>query len=211
MSIGTLLGAAILFGSALGAGASVFGRPDPRVPRTEQRIPSPELDEATIASLQQKMQVGSETSRSLVEKYLARIDAIDRSGPALHSVLETNPDALTIADQLDAERKTRGPRGALHGIPILLKDNIATADKMMTTAGSLALAGTTSPKDAFIVERLRAAGAVIIGDEAPEAASLRGDGGPFTTLNAEPAEIAEQDSSAGSASSALIVVMCFGL
>jgi amidase len=121
------------------------------------------LEEATIADLQQKMQSGSETSRSLVDKYLARIEAVDRSGPALHSVLETNPDALAIADQLDAERKARGPRGPLHGIPILLKDNIATADRMMTTAGSLALAGTKPPKDAFVALRLRAAGAVILG------------------------------------------------
>ena len=126
--------------------------------------PAPfDLEEATIASLQQRMQSGQETSRSLVDKYLARIDAIDRSGPALHSVLEINPDARMIAGRLDAERKSRGPRGALHGIPILIKDNIATADRMMTTAGSLALAGVAPPKDAFIVTRLRDAGAVILG------------------------------------------------
>jgi amidase len=122
-----------------------------------------DLEEATMADLQQRMQTGAETSRSLVEKYLARIDAIDRGGPALHSVIETNPDALTIADRLDAERKARGPRGPLHGIPILIKDNIATADRMMTTAGSLALEGVKPPRDAFIVERLREAGAVILG------------------------------------------------
>ena len=122
-----------------------------------------ELDEATIADLQQRMQSGSESSRSLVEKYLARIASIDRSGPALRSVLETNPDALAIADQLDAERRARGARGPLHGIPILVKDNIATADSMMTTAGSLALAGVKPPKDAFVAARLRAAGAVILG------------------------------------------------
>jgi amidase len=122
-----------------------------------------DLEEATIADLQQRMQAGRETSRSLVDKYLARIEAVDRSGPALHSVLEINPDARTIADRLDAERKSRGPRGPLHGIPILLKDNIATADGMMTTAGSLALAGAKPPKDAFIVSRLRDAGAVILG------------------------------------------------
>jgi amidase len=121
------------------------------------------LEEATIVDLQQRMQSGTETSRSIVEKYLARIEAIDRGGPALRSVLETNPEALAIADRLDAERKARGPRGPLHGIPILLKDNIATADKMMTTAGSLALAGVTPPKDAFVAARLRAAGAVILG------------------------------------------------
>jgi amidase len=122
-----------------------------------------DLEEATIAALQQRMQSGQDTSRSLVEKYIARIEAVDRSGPMLHSVLELNPDALAIADALDAERKSRGPRGPLHGVPILIKDNIATADKMMTTAGSLALAGTKPPRDAFIVERLREAGAVILG------------------------------------------------
>jgi amidase len=122
-----------------------------------------DLEEATIADLQQRMQSGRETARSLVEKYIARIDAIDRSGPSLRSVLEINPDALAVADRLDAERTSRGPRGPLHGIPILLKDNIATADRMMTTAGSLALAGATPPKDAFIVNRLREAGAVILG------------------------------------------------
>jgi amidase len=125
--------------------------------------PAFDLDEATIADLQQRMQSGQDTARSIVEKYLARIDAIDRSGPGLHSVLETNPDALATADRLDAERKASGPRGPLHGIPVLLKDNIATADRMMTTAGSLALAGAAPPKDAFIVDRLRRAGAIILG------------------------------------------------
>ena len=122
-----------------------------------------DIEEATIADLQQRMQSGRDTARSLVEKYLARIDQIDRNGPSLHSVLETNPDALTIADALDAERRSRGPRGPLHGIPILIKDNIATADRMMTTAGSLALGGSKPPKDAFIVKRLREAGAIILG------------------------------------------------
>jgi amidase len=122
-----------------------------------------DLEEATIAGLQQRMQSGQDTSRSLVDKYVARIEAVDRSGPALRSVIEINPEARAIADQLDTERKTRGPRGPLHGIPILIKDNIATADRMMTTAGSLALAGVAPPKDAFIVSRLRAAGAVILG------------------------------------------------
>src|SRR3954463_7733232 len=122
-----------------------------------------DLEETTIAALQQRMQSRQETSRSLVEKYLARIEALDRSGPALHSVLEVNPDARTIADQLDAERKSGRTRGPLHGIPILIKDNIATADRMMTTAGSLALGGAKPPKDAFIVTRLRDAGAVILG------------------------------------------------
>src|SRR5581483_3479413 len=122
-----------------------------------------DLEEATIADLQQRMTSGRDTARSLVEKYLARIDEIDRRGPALHAVIETNPDALTIADALDAERKSRGPRGPLHGTPILIKDNIATADRMQTTAGSAALEGSHPPKDAFIVQRLRAAGAIVLG------------------------------------------------
>src|SRR3954462_8964348 len=122
-----------------------------------------DLEETTIAALQQRMQSGQETSRSIVEKYLARIEALDRSGPALHSLLEVNPDARTIADQLDAERKSGRTRGPLHGIPIQITDNIATADRMMTQAGSLALAGAKPPKDAFIVTRLRDAGAVILG------------------------------------------------
>jgi len=122
-----------------------------------------DLGDLTIADLQRRMASGQDTARSLVEKYLARIEAIDRQGPALHSVIETNPDALAIADQLDAERQTKGPRGPLHGVPILIKDNIATADRMTTSAGSLALAGSHPPKDAFIVERLRETGAVILG------------------------------------------------
>jgi amidase len=122
-----------------------------------------DLEEATVADLQQRMQSGRETSRSLVDKYLARIDAIDKSGPTLRSVIEINPDARSIADALDAERKAKGARGPLHGIPVLIKDNIATADHMMTTAGSLALVGATPPTDAFLVTQLRAAGAVILG------------------------------------------------
>ncbi len=122
-----------------------------------------DLEEATIASLQQRMESGQDTARSLAEKYLARIDAIDRSGPTLRSVIEINPDALTIADALDAERKTKGPRGPLHGIPVLIKDNIATADHMQTTAGSLALEGSIAPADAFLVAKLRAAGALVLG------------------------------------------------
>ena len=134
-----------------------------RALRAQGTQPRFDLEEATVADLQQRMTSGRETARSLVEKYLQRIDAIDRQGPALHSIIETNPDALAIADRLDTERRTRGPRGPLHGIPILLKDNIATADRMMTTAGSLSLAGAPSPKDAFIVHQLREAGAVILG------------------------------------------------
>jgi amidase len=122
-----------------------------------------DLAEATIGDLQQRMSSGRETSRSLVDKYLARIDEIDRRGPALRSVLEINPDARSTADAMDVERRAGHMRGPLHGIPVLIKDNIATADRMLTTAGSLALAGTPAPRDAFIVERLRAGGAVILG------------------------------------------------
>jgi amidase len=109
------------------------------------------------------MASGKYTAKQITELYLHRIEEIDRNGPTLRSVIEVNPDALAIADALDAERRTKGPRGPLHGIPILLKDNIETADKMMTTAGSLALAGSIASKDAFLVARLRAAGVVILG------------------------------------------------
>ena len=130
-----------------------------------QPLPSAtfDLQEATVADLQRRMETGQDTSRTLVDKYLARIEAVDRRGPELHSVLELNPDARAIADALDAERKAGRIRGPLHGIPVLIKDNVATHDRMMTTAGSLALAGSPAPKDAFIVERLRAAGVVILG------------------------------------------------
>ena len=121
------------------------------------------LEDVPIAELQRRLAAGQETSRSLVDKYLARIEALDRQGPALRSVLELNPEAATIADGLDSERRAGRVRGPLHGIPILIKDNIATGDRMLTTAGSLALGGTPAPADAFIVARLRAAGAVILG------------------------------------------------
>ncbi|MGI8812807.1 MAG: amidase [Pyrinomonadaceae bacterium] len=121
----------------------------------------PELVEITIPQLQAKMKSGEVTSRRLVEMYLERIAQID---PKTRTVLELNPDALAIADQLDKERKKGKVRSMLHGIPILIKDNIDTADKMHTTAGSLALLDAPTPKrDAFVAQRLRKAGAVIIG------------------------------------------------
>ncbi len=126
-------------------------------------VPSFELDEITVAELQQGMESGRLTARSIAEKYLARIEAVDRSGPRLRAVIETNPDALAIADALDAERKAKGPRGPMHGVPVLIKDNIATADGMETTAGSLALVGAKAPKDSFVAKRLREAGVVILG------------------------------------------------
>ena len=121
-----------------------------------------ELDEATIAQLQEGMAKGRYSSRQLTQLYLQRIDRIDRRGPELRSISEINPDALAIAEALDVERKAKGVRGPLHGIPIVIKDNIDTADRMTTTAGSLALEGSIAQRDAFVVERLRASGAVII-------------------------------------------------
>src|SRR5712692_10591754 len=122
-----------------------------------------ELDEMTIAELQDGMKSGKFTSRSIVKKYLDRIDDIDKKGPAINSVIEVNPDAVAIAESLDRERKEKGSRGPLHGIPILIKDNIDTADRMMTTAGSLALLGSTPAQDATVAKKLRDAGAVILG------------------------------------------------
>ena len=122
-----------------------------------------ELDEITTAELQDGMKSGKFTARSIAQKYLDRIAEIDKQGPAINSVIETNPDALAIADSLDDERRSKGPRGPLHGVPVLIKDNIGTADRMMTTAGSLALSGFTPTKDSGVARRLREAGAVILG------------------------------------------------
>jgi amidase len=127
------------------------------------QVASFELDEITIAELSEGMQSGKYTSQSVVEKYLERIEAIDKQGPSVNSVIEVNPDAPVIADELDRERAEKGARGPMHGIPVLIKDNIATADRMQTTAGSLALVDAKPPGDAFIVKRLRDAGAVILG------------------------------------------------
>ncbi len=133
-------------------------------PALEPRLPdSFELDELTIAGLQEGMKFGKFNARSLARKYLERIEDIDRQGPAINSVIEINPDALAIADELDRERRQKGPRGPLHGIPLLIKDNIDTADRMMTTAGSLALLGSAPSQDSFVAKRLREAGAVLLG------------------------------------------------
>jgi amidase len=125
--------------------------------------PHGELDELTVADLQRRMASGQETARSIAEKSLARIAALDRDGPALRAVLDTNPEALQIAESLDAERKAGRIRGPLHGIPVLLKDNVGTADRMTTTAGSLALEGSIPAKDSFVAKKLREAGAVLLG------------------------------------------------
>jgi amidase len=121
------------------------------------------VEELSITELQTGLASGAYTARSLVEQYLARIEALDQRGPALNHVIEVNPEAVTIAEALDAERRGGRVRGPLHGIPILVKDNVDTADRMHTSAGSLALAASIAPRDAFVVERLRAAGAIILG------------------------------------------------
>jgi amidase len=119
-----------------------------------------DVEEATVADLQAAMASGRTTSRAIVQAHLDRVARLD---PALRSILELNPDALAIADALDRERGERGARGPLHGIPVLVKDNVSTGDRMQTTAGSLALAGNHAPRDAFLVARLREAGAVVLG------------------------------------------------
>jgi amidase len=140
------------------------------------RIRSFEWEEATIGDLQRAMESGKETAVSLTKHYLRRMDEIDKEGPAINSIIELNPDALAIARTLDKERKSRGARGPLHGIPILLKDNIDTHDRMMTTAGSLALMGSIAAQDSFVAQRLREAGAVILGKtNLSEWANFRGE------------------------------------
>ncbi len=154
--LGALGGVSALTAGAIRADAAPAAPPAP----TPEAF---ELDEATVADLQKRMESGQDSSRSLCEKYMARIETLDRQGPMLRSVLEINPDALSIAESLDAERKAGKVRGPLHGIPILIKDNIGTADRMQTTAGSLALFGAIPAKDAHVVTRLRGAGAVLLG------------------------------------------------
>jgi len=122
-----------------------------------------QLEEVTISELQAEMTHGNVTARQLTEMYIERIQALDKDGPTLNAVIEINPDAIEIAQELDLERAATGPRSPLHGIPILLKENIATLDQMETTAGSLALLGARPPRDAFVARKLREAGAVILG------------------------------------------------
>lgn len=152
------------FGSAtVLAGSSPFGCSHGDSSRTEPAGDEPfELHEATVADLQAGMESGRWTARSITEAYLARIEGLDRGGPELRSILETNPEAVSIADALDAERRSSGPRGPLHGIPVAIKDNIDTHDQMTTTAGSLALEGSIPPRDSFLAEKLREAGAIIL-------------------------------------------------
>jgi len=210
------------FLSLLPAGVAIGGAfpaadLDPQGPAADAGVPNFELDEITIDELARAMQTGRYTTRRIIELYLARIGATNRRGPMLGAVIETNPDALTIADGLDAERKAGKVRGPLHGVPVLLKANIGTADKTHTTAGSLALEHWSPPEDAFIAARLRAAGAVLLGKaNMSEWAGGRGTGriggwsgtGGFTrnpyVLDRNP-----QGSSSGSAV-ALSANMCMG-
>ncbi|RKH15832.1 amidase [Corallococcus sp. CA047B] len=159
----TLLGAAAAVTGALTAREAHAESP-PATSTASAAAGTFALEEATVAQLRAGLESGKHTARGLTEAYLNRIRALDRTGDLpLCSVIELNPDALAMAEALDTERKAKGSRGPLHGIPVLLKDNIATADRMQTTAGSLALVGAVAPRDAFIVERLRAAGAVLLG------------------------------------------------
>lgn len=155
----TLAGATTLIGAACNPSANQTSE----VTAGETVADEFELNEITIDALQEKMKQGSYTSQQITQLYLDRINAIDQNGHHLNSVIELNPDALTIAQQMDSERKAGKLRGPLHGIPVLIKDNVDTADKMMTTAGSLALEGHIAKSDAFIVAKLREAGAVLLG------------------------------------------------
>jgi amidase len=139
---------------------------EPTTPSTANpppRSPSDPMEELSLADIAAAFADGRWTSQQLTQAYLTRIERLDRHGPSLGAVIETNPHALEIAAGLDAERQTRGSRGPLHGVPILIKDNVETSDHMMSTAGSLALRGWYAPADAPLVARLRAAGAVILG------------------------------------------------
>ena len=162
--LGAIASAVAVRGKRLAAETLTVRQPSEAV-RTGRRfsVPPFDLDEVTVSDLQAGMAAGRMTARSITQQYLDRIAALNLSGPALRHVLDTNPDALSIADSLDQERKAGKVRGPLHGIPILLKDNIDTADRMTTTAGSLALAGSIPLQDAFIAAKLRAAGAILLG------------------------------------------------
>lgn len=161
----------ILRTTALGAATTALvpalsaGRAMAVAPAEGTRPNAFQFDEATITDLQRRMTSGEISAHSLTEAYLARIDAIDnkKTPTGLNSVIEVNSDALAIAEELDKERKATGPRGPMHGIPVLIKDNIDTADRMQTTAGSLALIGSKPPRDSSVAKRLREAGAVILG------------------------------------------------
>jgi amidase len=151
--------------AAVSLGGSSHQGPSSSLQQTRKPgTPEPpfELQEATIPDLQRQMAGGKLSARRLSELYLMRIQDLDRQGPGLRSIIEVNPEALAVAEALDRERKEKGPRGPLHGIPVVLKDNIDTHDRMTTTAGSLALEGSISVRDSFVAQRLRASGAVLL-------------------------------------------------
>ena len=150
-------------GLAMTSACAPAGSDSPAAPDAQGEIPPFEFDEVTVDDLQRMMESGEHTARSIAQAYIDRIEAMDRQGPELRSMIEINPDALEIADELDAERRANGARGPLHGIPVALKDNLDTHDRMTTTAGSLALEGSIPPRDSFVADRLRAAGAIILG------------------------------------------------
>ena len=164
MRLSAIAGAIAVRGKAVG-GETVLGTPLSHSPDGKARFVGPpfDLEEATIADLQSAMASGKRTARSITQLYLNRIAALDRKGPTLRHVIEVNPDALAVAESLDRERKGGRVRGPLHGIPMLLKDNLDTADRMTTTAGSLALAGSTPAQDSTVAAKLRAAGVVFLG------------------------------------------------
>src|SRR6202048_1461586 len=151
LGAGTLAGAAASVAALQGASLAALAA-----------APS-DLNEATVAQLQALMAKKALRSVDLVDYYLSRIRSLDQSGPTVNSVIEVNPDAREIASKLDDERRSRGARGPLHGIPVLLKDNIDTHDEMQTAAGSLGLVGASASQDSTVAARLRAAGAVILG------------------------------------------------
>ncbi|MEO5825423.1 MAG: amidase [Gemmatimonadales bacterium] len=154
----------ISLASLAGAAPLLHASPYPTQDRERAwEVRAAPLDGVTVAELQAMMTSGKTTSRKLVQQYIKRINEVDRVSGGVNSVLELNPDALSLASESDRERKAGAVRGPLHGIPVLIKDNIDTADRMMTTAGALAMVGNRAQRDAFIVERLRAAGAVILG------------------------------------------------
>src|SRR5215472_16854043 len=158
LQTGILGGVAAAIAPALSAGR-VFAAEVPK----PLPIPAFEFEEATVSDLESRMSAGQITSASLTQAFLERIQDVDKNGPCLNSVIEVNRDALANAEALDKERKDKGARGPLHGIPVLIKDNIDTADRMQTTAGSLALEGSKAAEDSGVARKLREAGAVILG------------------------------------------------
>ncbi|MEK6480024.1 amidase [Catalinimonas sp. 4WD22] len=163
--LNTSLGSVTLSGLSLSLSScdNQQASPETSQNQTDANTPSFKLDEITVAELQEGMEKGNYTAEAITQLYLDRIEAIDKNGPALNAVIEINPEALEIARQLDEERANGNVRGPLHGIPVMLKDNIDTGDRMQTTAGALAMEGHMAQEDAAIVKQLRDAGAVILG------------------------------------------------